>query len=49
MWVLGQETKAFFKNTEATIQTLEPLIGNIAFYKSNKLLERFNWEWEDIL
>ena len=49
MWVLGQETKAFFKNTEATIQTLEPLIGNIAFYKSNKLLERFNWEWKDVL
>lgn len=45
MGILGQETKAFFTNTEATTQTLEPLKGNLAFYQTNKLLEKFdNWE-----
>lgn len=41
MGILGQETKAFFTNTEATTQTLEPLKWNLAFYQTNKLLERF--------
>lgn len=45
MGILGQETKAFFTNTEATTQTLEPLKGNLAFYQTNKLLEKFD-DWE---
>ena len=42
MGILGQETKTFFTNTEATTQTLEPLKGNLAFYQTNKLLEKFD-------
>lgn len=48
MGILGQETKAFFTNTEATTQTLGPLKWNLAFYQTNKLLERFD-EWKDRL
>lgn len=39
--VLGQETKTFFTNTDATQITLNPILGNIAFYHTNKLLEKF--------
>ena len=49
MGILWQETKAFFTNTDATIQTLEPLKGNISFYQTNKLLDRFDLEWKPLL
>ena len=39
--ILGQETKKFFTHTEATQLTLEPIKGNVAFYQTNKLLEKF--------
>jgi len=41
----ASQTKAFFTNTEATTQTLEPLKGNLAFYQTNKLLEKFD-DWK---
>ena len=46
MWILGQETKTFFTNTDATIQTLNPLKWDLAFYQTNKLLERFDEDWK---
>jgi len=46
--ILGQETKVFFTNTDATVQTIDPLKWNISFYQTNKLLERFD-EWKEII
>ena len=40
--VLGQETKKFFTHTDATTITLDPIKDNVAFYQTNKLLQRFN-------
>ena len=40
--ILGQETKKFFTHTDATTMTLDPIKDNIAFYQTNKLLERFS-------
>lgn len=40
--VLGQETKKFFTHTDATTMTLDPIKDNVAFYQTNKLLERFS-------
>lgn len=40
--VLGQETKRFFTHTDATTMTLEPIKDNVAFYQTNKLLQRFD-------
>ncbi len=43
--ILGQETKRFFTHTDASEITLNPIIGNIAFYQSNKLIEKLrNYE-----
>ena len=39
--ILGQETKKFFTHTDATTMTLDPIKDNVAFYQTNKLLERF--------
>ena len=49
MGILGQETKVFFTNTDATVQTLEPLKWNLSFYHTNKLLSRFDDEWKNVL
>lgn len=38
---MGQETKKFFTNTDATTLTLPPIVGDVAFYQTNKLLARF--------
>lgn len=40
--VLGQETKKFFTHTDATMMTLDPIKDNVAFYQTNKLLQRFD-------
>ena len=40
--VLGQETKKFFTHTDATTMTLDPIKDNVAFYQTNKLLQRFD-------
>ncbi|MDO4713585.1 MAG: hypothetical protein Q4B28_02840 [bacterium] len=40
--ILGQETKKFFTNTDATQLTLRPIVGDIAFFQTNKLLKRFS-------
>lgn len=40
--ILGQETKKFFTHTDATTMTLDPIKDNVAFYQTNKLLERFS-------
>ena len=49
MWILWQETKSFFTNTDATIQTLEPIKWNLSFYQTNKLLARFDDHWKTSL
>lgn len=38
--ILGQETKKFFTNTDATQLSLSPIIGDVAFFQTNKLLKR---------
>ena len=38
--ILGKETKAFFTHTSAEELTLNPIIGNVAFYQTNKLLDK---------
>lgn len=43
--ILGQETKKFFTHTDMTLQTLEPIKDNVAFFQTNKLLPRFE-EWK---
>ncbi len=43
--ILGQETKKFFTHTDMTVQTLEPIKDNVAFFQTNKLLPRFE-EWK---
>ena len=49
MWILWQETKSFFTNTDATLQTLEPITWSLSFYQTNKLLSRFNEYWKSVL
>ncbi len=49
MWILWQETKSFFTNTDATLQTLEPITWSLSFYQTNKLLVRFSEYWEEKL
>ncbi len=49
MWILWQETKSFFTNTDATLQTLEPITWSLSFYQTNKLLPRFNEYWKSVL
>lgn len=49
MWILWQETKTFFTNTDATIQTLDPLKWSLSFFQTNKLLSRFDDEWKALL
>lgn len=46
--ILGQETKVFFTNTDATQQTLPPLKGNLSFFQTNKLLEKLA-DWGTLL
>ena len=40
--ILGQETKKLFTHTDATTMTLDPIKDNVAFYQTNKLLQRFD-------
>ena len=49
MWILWQETKSFFTNTDATLQTLEPITWSLSFYQTNKLLPRFDEYWKSVL
>jgi len=49
MWILWQETKSFFTNTDATLQTLDPITWNLSFYQTNKLLTRFEEYWKTVL
>ena len=49
MWILWQETKSFFTNTDATLQTLDPITWSLSFYQTNKLLSRFNEYWKSVL
>lgn len=41
MWVLFSETKQFFVDTQDTILTINPIIGSVNFYETNKLFQQF--------